>query len=316
MDYAVVGAGISGLAFSWEIINKSPSATLTIFEKSRGCGGRLATRRIGSAIFDHGCQYIVESAPIEKWIQIWRQNGACAELKSNSKKHIFGVGGATKLAKALALNQKIHYEHKVISIEKYNKMWLLKLDSGESYLAKKVILTSPLPQSLEILKNSAIPYELKLGTFVYTKALVFLIELFGEPNPHDPLGDFAIKESLKGDVLYAILQKNKGVSPDAALSLAMAREWSERYFNLPDKEIIHKANEFISENKTKVEIRDIHLKKWRYALPIGTLEFDLNKNKYFYEPQDDLFLIGDSFGEEGPGVERAICSASHLAKII
>jgi predicted NAD/FAD-dependent oxidoreductase len=51
---AVVGAGIAGLALARSLHD---IADVTVFEKSRGVGGRMATRRAGAVGFDHGAQY-------------------------------------------------------------------------------------------------------------------------------------------------------------------------------------------------------------------------------------------------------------------
>ena len=51
---AVIGAGISGLALANRLKNHFE---VVVFEKSRGYGGRVATRRFGEFIFDHGAQF-------------------------------------------------------------------------------------------------------------------------------------------------------------------------------------------------------------------------------------------------------------------
>lgn len=51
---AVIGAGLSGLVAARELCECSE---VTVFEKSRGYGGRMATRYGGGFEFDHGAQY-------------------------------------------------------------------------------------------------------------------------------------------------------------------------------------------------------------------------------------------------------------------
>ena len=53
---AIIGAGMAGLACA----NRLARAGLTpiIFDKGRGIGGRMATKRIEQMRFDHGAQYI------------------------------------------------------------------------------------------------------------------------------------------------------------------------------------------------------------------------------------------------------------------
>ncbi len=53
MKIAIVGAGISGLTLANELAG---IGEITVFEKSRGVGGRMATRRAGDFRFDHGAQ--------------------------------------------------------------------------------------------------------------------------------------------------------------------------------------------------------------------------------------------------------------------
>ncbi|MFN3164316.1 MAG: FAD-dependent oxidoreductase, partial [Pseudohongiellaceae bacterium] len=51
---AIVGAGLAGIAAARQL---APLADVTVFEKSRGPGGRMATRRAGDFQFDHGAQF-------------------------------------------------------------------------------------------------------------------------------------------------------------------------------------------------------------------------------------------------------------------
>jgi len=51
---AVVGAGIAGLACARKLIDAGHA--VRVFEKSRGVGGRMATRRTPQGTYDHGAQ--------------------------------------------------------------------------------------------------------------------------------------------------------------------------------------------------------------------------------------------------------------------
>ena len=51
----VVGAGISGLLAAREL--SDAGWRVTVLDKGRGVGGRMATRRTGGARFDHGAQF-------------------------------------------------------------------------------------------------------------------------------------------------------------------------------------------------------------------------------------------------------------------
>ena len=57
---AIIGAGLSGLVLARRL---DEVAEVTIFEKSRGVGGRMATRYADDYEFDHGAQFFTARTP-------------------------------------------------------------------------------------------------------------------------------------------------------------------------------------------------------------------------------------------------------------
>ncbi|NBV51116.1 FAD-dependent oxidoreductase [bacterium] len=55
-DILVIGAGISGLASARALQDQGFS--VAILEKSRGLGGRMATRRDENGLWDHGVPWL------------------------------------------------------------------------------------------------------------------------------------------------------------------------------------------------------------------------------------------------------------------
>ena len=60
MKIAIIGAGISGLTAA---IVLSEIADVTLYEKSRGAGGRICTRYSDPYNFDHGAQFFTARTP-------------------------------------------------------------------------------------------------------------------------------------------------------------------------------------------------------------------------------------------------------------
>ncbi len=64
MRVAVIGAGLAGAAAARSLM--AAGASVTVFDKGRGPGGRLSTRRaetpLGEMCFDHGAQYVTATS--------------------------------------------------------------------------------------------------------------------------------------------------------------------------------------------------------------------------------------------------------------
>ncbi len=74
---AIVGAGISGLACARALV--AGGAEVEIFDKGRGVGGRVATRRMTPHAFDLGAQYFTaRDARFALLVQTLREAGDCA----------------------------------------------------------------------------------------------------------------------------------------------------------------------------------------------------------------------------------------------
>jgi len=68
---AIVGAGMSGLTCARAL--HDAGFRVQVFDKSRGAGGRMATRRTDHGAFDHGAQYFTARDPrfrarVDQWI--------------------------------------------------------------------------------------------------------------------------------------------------------------------------------------------------------------------------------------------------------
>ena len=58
---AVIGAGLAGLRVAHRLAEAG--AQVRVFEKARGAGGRMSTRRTDFGAFDHGAQYFTARDP-------------------------------------------------------------------------------------------------------------------------------------------------------------------------------------------------------------------------------------------------------------
>lgn len=85
---AIIGAGFSGIYLGQEL---REFFEVKIFEKSRGCGGRMSTRYSGNLLFDHGAQYFTaENEDFEKFLDPFIASGCVSRWRGDVITFKFG----------------------------------------------------------------------------------------------------------------------------------------------------------------------------------------------------------------------------------
>ncbi len=81
---AVIGAGISGLVAARTL--QDHGLKVTVFDKSRGVGGRMSTRRVDDGgTFDHGAQYFTaRDQRFKRHVDSWIEQGVVAQWPDRS----------------------------------------------------------------------------------------------------------------------------------------------------------------------------------------------------------------------------------------
>jgi renalase len=87
---AVIGAGIAGL--SCATLLQQAGIRVTLFEKSRGAGGRMSTRRLDDWQCDHGAQYFTaRDANFQVEVARWQQAGVAGLWEP--RLHVMDIDG-------------------------------------------------------------------------------------------------------------------------------------------------------------------------------------------------------------------------------
>jgi renalase len=298
MSVAIIGAGICGLTLAKKF--SASSINNYILEKSKGVGGRLATRRDEEATYDHGAAFYVQTKlEANIWHDRWLKAGKTKLwFSENDRSYYCGTIGMTSLAKDLSENENIYFNEKVLKLDITQNAVNVLCDSNNSYIAKKIIITCPLPQALEILKASQINYPLDLNTIFFGKALVGLFEL-EDNNKYE----FNLLKP-KSSIFTIANNKTKGISKKLTLSVVMSQSWSDLNFNLDDTELL-RLIQIELQNYFNFEIHAIkaQLKKWRYAEPLSVYS-----ERYVSLSHGQIIIAGDAFG--GGSISGALRSAN------
>lgn len=315
----IIGAGICGLIAA-DALHRA-GMKVVVLDKGRGVGGRLATRRIQNGVFDHGAQYFTVRDPkfhalVEEWlaagiVEEWSRNfptstGPCGD---ESEPRYHGIGGMTSIAKHLARNIDVRLNEQVRKLAAHYGLWHVETESGALYQADAIILTPPVPQSLELIKRSGIPIPIKekrmLESVTYIPCLGVLALLDGASKVPSPGGLWL----YEGPVLWIGDNQQKGVSKAPAVTIHANPAFSRTYWDADDAAI---AQELVAQSATWIgaNVIETEVKRWRYSAPDA---FVPEPCLALSEPAPLLFA-GDAF--VSPCVEGAVLSgiaaAEHL----
>jgi renalase len=181
MRIAIIGAGMAGLSAANRL--REAGADCTVFEKSRGVGGRMATHRVGSLQFDHGAQYFTaQGVRFQSRVERWQAEGSVAEWLPGKW---VGTPGMTAPARALAAELRVIRECRVTGLVGGPGDWRLVSDPApagviaqESFDA--VILAIPAPQIDPLATSAGIRF-LELERVRYAPCLTLMLA-FDQPT--------------------------------------------------------------------------------------------------------------------------------------
>lgn len=330
VDLIIVGSGLFGLTLSNLIKEKVPSKKILLLEKSKGVGGRVASRRMETFFYNHGAQYYSHSdAHPFLWHARFLENNLCEEWGKIEQTSLFSSKGPmTGFAKELAKHQDVRFDQLVKSIQRESvgsdeKLFKVFCEKGDVFECSEVIFTPPLPQSLEILQHSMISYPKELDSVLYAKALVglFMIPVLDENTRSffqknyfkkevflkaDPLkDDFKSEmECLVSITFHSLEESESGFK--GSVTVVMNDEFSSRFYQEAEERVLQKMDSLLRRfidhfGGRASDCIGSQLKKWRYSHP----QKDLGVS--YLKLEEGIVLAGDAFC--GGSINRVVGAA-------
>ena len=154
-EIAIVGAGMAGLACAAELSRAGRQVIL--FDKGRGPGGRMATRRAeigGKTVrFDHGAQYFTaRDSGFQEQVAKWESEGVVARWSAAGEDAWVGTPAMNAPIKALAEPLGVHWAARVTDVAKGEQGWRLSV-YNEIHEFDSVVLAMPAEQAAELLAD-------------------------------------------------------------------------------------------------------------------------------------------------------------------
>jgi predicted NAD/FAD-dependent oxidoreductase len=311
----IVGAGISGLLAAGELGDAGWRAT--VLDKGRGVGGRMATRRMGGAGFDHGAQFFTVrserfGALVNDWLAAgaaaeWSRGFADAEGNANPDGHprYRGSKGMTSIPKHLARGLDVRTGERVVRVDRDGDGWTVACESGLSVSADALLLTAPVPQSLALAEsgNYGLPENARgqLESISYDPCLAVMALLdVASPVP-EPGG-----VQIKGEPLDWIGDNaTKGISDRPALTIHGGPHWSREHYDDGEADVtralLRLAGERLGVDLAASTV-ETSLARWRYSWVTSSHE----EPCLVASEDPPLVFCGDGFGQ--PKVEGAALS--------
>ena len=171
---AIIGAGISGLTAARMLTDAG--IKVTVFEKSRGVGGRTANRRSEHGSFDHGAQYftvkdrefrslidrLISKGAVASWTNpadpsspdiVHLSNGVISQRSLSNEKYV-GTPAMNSICKHLSHEIEVVFNSRVVEVLECPGKVQLRLQGEEKATGfDGVIISTPSFQASELTKE-------------------------------------------------------------------------------------------------------------------------------------------------------------------
>ena len=322
-DVIIVGAGFSGVVAAHTL--QANGYNVTVLDKGRSVGGRMATRRIQEGRADTGAQFFTVRTPefqqiVDEWlaaelVHIWGRGWSDGSLQTPGKDgypRYVGTDGMNALVKNLAQDlSDVRVNVKVKSIVKQDDGFVLHDEDGQTYNGDALILTPPVPQTLALLDAGNIELEVTdreaLERIDYGPCLCGLFVVEGDVFLPEP----GAMQNFEMVVYWMADNQRKGITGNRIITVHTGAEYSREYYDDPAEKnlaFLRDALGFYLAPDSKIV--EEQLKKWRYSIPLVMHPEDCLSATGF-----PLVFAGDAFGGRGR-VEGAFLSGLAAAKAI
>jgi renalase len=237
---AIIGAGLTGLTAAHQL---GECAKVTLFDKSRGTSGRMATRRAAPYAFDHGAQFfkirsdafgafvdpMIRDGVVGRWdarfvevedTRIVKRRQWGAEFP-----HYVGMPGMNAMGKYLAQGLDVRLGTRIQSMQQTDNRWALYDEQGALQgLYDWVVSTVPAQQAAELLPAS-LPFYSTVSAIHLQSCFSLML---GFEHPIDMAFDAALVRER--DISWISVNSSKpGRNSAFSLLVHSSNQWADQH---------------------------------------------------------------------------------------
>jgi predicted NAD/FAD-dependent oxidoreductase len=154
MRIGIVGAGMAGLSCADALSRRDHEVIL--FDKARGPGGRMSTRRLecaaGTMSFDHGAQYFtVRDREFSRLVADWSRRTVAAPWPEAGEDAWVGLPGMNAVIRDMASQHRVEYDFLVKGLSHEHGAWWISGEQGVQGPFEAVVIATPSEQAAPML---------------------------------------------------------------------------------------------------------------------------------------------------------------------
>lgn len=320
---AVIGAGIAGLSCAIQL--ESLGMGVSVFDKSRGTGGRMSTRRGEGWQADHGAQYFTARDPLfvqelARWqdagvADLWQPDIAVlgdgsSHRNDGTTRRYVGMPRMSSPARWLADSLTVTTSARVIGLSNHDHRWQLHFDDSTvdrealaNTVFDAVVLALPSAQAAELTR----PHTAAITTLCETSLMRPCWAAILQFSAAVPL-PFAAAFVNAGPLRWIARDSSKPGRPERETWVLHATtDWSEQHLE-DSAESVMQALTAAFADLGGPEPDTVTVHRWRYAEPLSAS----GSRAFVWDAALKLGLCGDWL--HGGRVEGAWLGGRALAR--
>lgn len=332
---AIIGAGIAGLACGRVLA--SSGASVTLFDKARGPGGRMSSKHLPGATLDLGAQaFSVRHEDFQRVVDEWLAIGCIApwptctyqaspsgwRAHNDGQKRYTGAPRMSALTRHLAdsltalPNAELHVGTSIVALDHSHEGWqVVDADGSRNGPYEQIVISAPPPQAHALV----VPWDENLAATCQTlqqRSCWAGWAIFDGPLSSIPGVDPDWQMVHLAHPALRLVSRNqtkpgRDTQPES-VSLLAQLDWSETHLEqsatVVSEQLLSALKSAIPTSASLPNLIETGAHRWRYAQPANACE-----HAYLYSA-NGLALCGDSFRDGS--VEDAWLSGHQLGEAL